>query len=458
MRSPSLHHARKPGSQKLETILAIGFCSSLVLHLGIMLGISNWWKPSATMEEPIEITLVEPVETIAPVKSTPPPIEIAPKPTISKRPSLVIPAPKPIEIAKPPSSTKTVKSTPTPIVIKPKATPKAIRAKSTPSSKPLSPVKIATPKQIGSRSSKTLPTAKSNRIPELNSHPPDLAAAMRDDRSSLPPTKSFSFPISPTPTPSIKSTPTPVNSPLPAKSSPLPNNPSPAPVTSDRATEPIQPTPISPNPIPLTTPATSEIAPNPPPTSNPVSRSSRNLQPPQDPPRSIDNPLTDSNNDRRFKPIENSVGGGLATQPSVNNPANGNSIAPTNPSGDRAATKNGTSTGNPGAVNGTNNSDGKTNGTTGNNSSTGSAGNAGLQCIQNCQIARLQDLQDSDGGKDRLRIRVTIDPNGIVTAAKIAKSSGNAQIDEIVLAGIKQMQFNPSGKPIKGIIRANIFL
>ena len=89
---------------------------------------------------------------------------------------------------------------------------------------------------------------------------------------------------------------------------------------------------------------------------------------------------------------------------------------------------------------------------------TGTGTGGGLECIKNCQIARLQNLQDSAGGKDRLRIRVEIDPNGIVSAAEIVKSSGNPQIDEVILAGIKQMQFNPSGKPIKGIVRANIFL
>lgn len=86
------------------------------------------------------------------------------------------------------------------------------------------------------------------------------------------------------------------------------------------------------------------------------------------------------------------------------------------------------------------------------------SGTSGLQCVRNCQIARLQDLQDRDGGKDRLRIRIVIDANGVVSAAEIAKSSGNPEIDALVLDGIKQMQFNPSGKTIKGIIKANILL
>ena len=82
----------------------------------------------------------------------------------------------------------------------------------------------------------------------------------------------------------------------------------------------------------------------------------------------------------------------------------------------------------------------------------------GLQCIQHCEIPNLRDLQDRDSGKDRLRIRIVIDPNGLVLAATIAKSSDNPQIDALVIEGIKQMQFKPSGQIIKGIIKANILL
>jgi TonB family protein len=93
----------------------------------------------------------------------------------------------------------------------------------------------------------------------------------------------------------------------------------------------------------------------------------------------------------------------------------------------------------------------------GNGNGSGS-GSEGLQCIQHCEIPKLRDLQDRDGGKDRLRIRIAIDPNGLVIAATISKSSDNPQIDTVVLEGIKQMQFKPSGKTIKGIIKANILL
>jgi TonB family protein len=184
-----------------------------------------------------------------------------------------------------------------------------------------------------------------------------------------------------------------------------------------------------------------------------------------------DNPLVGSNNARQVKP-SNPTGGGVGPKQSGTNPVNSSAMSSTNTSGDRSNTNNGASTGNPGAVNAVGKADGKIGGVaTGNNSGNGSgnsgngsgdsgngSGNSGLQCIQNCQIAKLQDLQDRDSGKDRLRIRVTIDANGIVTAAEIAKSSGNPQLDQTVLNGIERMQFQPSGKSIKGIIRANIFL
>ncbi len=95
---------------------------------------------------------------------------------------------------------------------------------------------------------------------------------------------------------------------------------------------------------------------------------------------------------------------------------------------------------------------------TSSNTTAGTPGKSSLQCIKNCEITKLQDLEDSDGGKDRLRIRIVVDPNGLVLEASIAKSSGNSQIDSTILEGIKRMQFAPSGKTIKGTVKANIFI
>jgi TonB family protein len=82
----------------------------------------------------------------------------------------------------------------------------------------------------------------------------------------------------------------------------------------------------------------------------------------------------------------------------------------------------------------------------------------GLQCINRCEISGLTDLEDRDGGKDKLRIKIAIDPQGNVTSASIAKSSGNSTIDRVVINGVKQMQFSPPGKVVERVVKANILL
>ena len=81
-----------------------------------------------------------------------------------------------------------------------------------------------------------------------------------------------------------------------------------------------------------------------------------------------------------------------------------------------------------------------------------------LECIKYCEIPKLRDLQDTDGGKDRLRIRIVADAQGVILDASIAKSSGNPQIDSAALEGIKQMQFAPSGQEVRGVVKANILI
>ncbi|NJR32463.1 MAG: TonB family protein [Chamaesiphon sp. CSU_1_12] len=88
----------------------------------------------------------------------------------------------------------------------------------------------------------------------------------------------------------------------------------------------------------------------------------------------------------------------------------------------------------------------------------GSGGTFGLQCINRCEISGLTDLEDRDGGKDKLRIKIAIDPKGNVTRASIAKSSGNSTIDRVVINGIKQMQFSPPGKIVERVVKANILI
>ncbi len=88
----------------------------------------------------------------------------------------------------------------------------------------------------------------------------------------------------------------------------------------------------------------------------------------------------------------------------------------------------------------------------------GDGGVFGLQCIKRCEISGLVDLEDRDGGKDKLRIAIAIDAKGNVTSASIAKSSGNSTIDRVVINGVKQMQFSPPGKVVRRVVKANILL
>jgi TonB family protein len=88
----------------------------------------------------------------------------------------------------------------------------------------------------------------------------------------------------------------------------------------------------------------------------------------------------------------------------------------------------------------------------------GGGGTFGLQCINRCEISGLTDLEDRDGGKDKLRIKIAIDPKGNVTRASISKSSGNSTIDRVVINGVKQMQFSPPGKIVERVVKANILL
>lgn len=461
----------------LRSILVFGFGMSILLHLGLMWGILRWWQPAAIEEEPIEITIVEPVE-IAPVKSTSPTTEIAAKPS-DKLPSPVISTPITTAISpaipKRSSNPKTLKSPPKQIDSKLKSTPNSIGTQSSPQSKSLARANsgkpILTTKTIGRGSPPTKPKAQPSRmLSKALPFPSNLSAAPIEDRISSPPTRSFSLPISPKPKSKAKS-----NQPTrsarsesaqASESKPVPANPLPSstPPAAERTIEPIQPTPTTSTPLLLKTPVPIATTPNPLPTrSSPLPRSANNFPQPQDLPRSTKNLPIGSTNDRQVNP--NPAGGGVLPKQGGTNSVNSGSLSSSNP-GDLAGTKNGLPTGDLAGINGTGSDRGKTGGTstengTGTGTSNGNGmgnGSSGLQCIKNCQIAELQDLQDSDGGKDRLRIRVSIDANGIVTAAEIVKSSGNPQIDRTVRSGIEQMQFQPSGKQIKGIIRANIFL
>ena len=82
------------------------------------------------------------------------------------------------------------------------------------------------------------------------------------------------------------------------------------------------------------------------------------------------------------------------------------------------------------------------------NIATGSKNQLSIQCLRNCEIRYPDSLETSDIGKDKLLVKISIAPNGSVTNAEIARSSGNPKLDRATLAGVKQMQLTAMGKPL----------
>ncbi len=80
------------------------------------------------------------------------------------------------------------------------------------------------------------------------------------------------------------------------------------------------------------------------------------------------------------------------------------------------------------------------------NIATGSKSRVSIQCLRNCEIRYPDELENSDIGKDKILVRVTIDSNGTVTNAEIDRSSGNQNLDRVTLEGVKQMQLTATGQ------------
>lgn len=80
------------------------------------------------------------------------------------------------------------------------------------------------------------------------------------------------------------------------------------------------------------------------------------------------------------------------------------------------------------------------------NMATGSSNRVSIQCLRNCEIRYPDELENSDIGKDKILVKVTIDPNGMIINAEIDRSSGNQNLDRVTLDGIKQMQLTATGQ------------
>jgi TonB family protein len=443
---------RARSNRQQSWMLALGCGSSVILHLGLIAGVSYWWRSPAAVDEPVEITLVEPiaVATAPPLVKPPkisianPPAQVTPKPTVLKpvsTPIAVTSAPKSVAIGVKPIES-TAQPQPKSSSIPTKVKPNPIKIQTAKINRPVNTKPIIKPFPIAPKTATSTPV----QIPLIDnqiatpSNPKSIQnrAKIKTTLNS-PFTSSTPQPPQNTPVPrswdrSISKTPR-----SPSISPPIPVQP------NDRAAAILNPPAKSPD-APITPATTPDLSsPMSPPSQT---RSTTISQPPR-------GGNTSGNDDKSISRRDRTAGVGLAGGGSQSSSpqAGSNSL----PSGDNSNSR---SQGDGSSAPGGNfsSSTDRTGGGSGNAGSAGSSGGGGLQCIERCQIPKLRDLQDRDGGKDRLRIRIVIDPNGSVLEATIAKSSDNPQIDAIVLAGIKQMQFKPPGKIIKGIIKANILL
>jgi TonB family protein len=419
---------RSKSNQQQRSIVALGCCSSIVFHLGLIAGISYWWRSPAAVDEPLEITLVEPNE----IES----VTVLPSPPLPQPPKISIISP-PAQVDRPQPTV--LKSVSKPLVVSP--APAAVVAK--PISKP---TRIAKPTP---GSSLTQTKAKPNPRP--------IQTAQVNPPVNIKPIVN-PFPAEPT-----NPTPSPVQTPLidPPATKPKPSSAQVEPKTRPRSNSSVNPSltfPTSPPPKTTTvpTPIQSSIATNSP--SIPVKPNFPAAIPKSPSANSPDDPMTSTTTSDLSSPMspKSEIRSTTSRQPPTGGdiPNNDTNLLSRNLSPSGGLTGNGSRSGSPQA--GSPAPGGDSSFST-DRTSRGSGG-GGLQCIQHCEIPKLRDLQDRDGGKDRLRIRIVVNLDGSVMEATISKSSDNPQIDAIVLEGIKQMQFRPPGKIIKGIIKANILL
>jgi TonB family protein len=412
-------------SQHSGAILAMGLGGSIVTHLGLLAGISYWWQPVA-MDDFTEITLVESADIAeaAPTDKIKPPVPIV-KPEQSI-PPISIPSPK-IVAVQPQPIAKILPSppiTPPDVIVQPPSTaPQNDRI----IDQPPSTIKIS-PTQ-------TIPS------PELLSSPPLEKLVKQRQLNTLVSESPSAEPIGEK---TLKN---------PEKQR------SPAAIIPETLSAP-----SSPLPIPLPPRKTWGVA-----SSDPSQTATNAVLPAT---TTLDEPHQIAPGMVEAFPWEHRV---LKPQVSPNSSANDHKSSPDhsvitmNKSPASLSKPNSTDrhqlhressliSASPNIPKNVASSGVASNQIITSTPSPSSSGKPGLQCIKNCELSKLQDLQDSDGGKDRLRIRIVVDANGLVLESAIAKSSGNPQIDTAVLEGIRQMQFAPPGKTIRGTVKANIFL
>jgi TonB family protein len=420
--------SRQNADKNLLTILLAGVGGSISFHIAAIAGVAHLWKPIVAIEAPMEITMVD-VDTEQPsVKPTPTPTPVVP---IVKAPAKVEPKP---------AAAKTVPIVKVPATLKPKPAP----------AKPIPIVKV--PAKVAPKPAPSVKTASA--LDRLDTRVPTKPASKPVPKSIEPLPKAVAPPAFPDKL---------FNSAQPPAQTPV--APKPKVAKPPTFTTPQAPTPKlakTPQPEAPSTKNQSGLASNSP--NRKLATQSTDTPAPQDQdfgnvaPSKVNAPLEEiapsSSNQSGLtgNPANSSkLAGRLA-----GNHSSGSHNSDSDPSGVAQGNSWRGARAEPGA--GLKPNAGSPPGNSSGGEDAGSGGVFGLQCINRCEISGLTDLEDRDGGKDKLRIKIAINPQGNVTNASIAKSSGNSTIDQSVIDGVKQMQFSPPGKIVERVIKANILL
>jgi TonB family protein len=457
--------SRRNADKNLLIILLAGVGGSLVFHIAAIAGVAQWWKPVAAIDEPMEITMVD-------TDTEKPPEKPASKPTvvpIVKAPAKVEPkldAAKPVPIVKVPATLepKIAPAKPVPIV----KVPAQVAQKPAPIVKTASALDNVIERVPTKTASKLAPKSIVAPQPKAVTPPafPDKLFRAEQPPATTPVTPKPKVAKSPTFTtpqpeqPKIATDPQPGTPVSENRSGLATNSPNRKLATQSTAT----PTPtqdedfggIAPSKV---KPPTDEIAPS---GNNQSGLTGNPANPSKLAGRLGTNNATSNATDDNFggvvpskikTPTNDDLAGSSGSNRSglVSKPTGGGKL------GSRL-TGNNPGSGDPGSDRDFAGAGLKPNSGNGNGDDAVSGKAFGLQCINRCEISGLTDLEDRDGGKDKLRIKIAIDPKGNVTSASIAKSSGNSTIDRVVIDGVKQMQFSPPGKIVERVVKANILL
>jgi hypothetical protein len=112
--------SRQNADKNLLTILLAGVGGSIVFHAAAIAGVTHLWKPTAAIDEPMEITMVDVDKTV------PAPVIPAPAPIVKPAPKALAVKPAPKIVTPQPKQAVPIVKTPAKVNLQPKPAPKVV--------------------------------------------------------------------------------------------------------------------------------------------------------------------------------------------------------------------------------------------------------------------------------------------------------------------------------------------